>query len=604
MATQAQLQRGRARVRGLHIALAALMMLPSLMPLSRLVGHWLAAQVTVIVQGFQGAQPQVRQAVSGVGGHVVQSISVINGVVATVPADSIAALQTAPGVREVSPDGRVHMQSLLTSNQPVSGGAAASVGSLYNTTKETGAQTYWAAGYTGKGVDVAVIDTGAVPVNGLRAAGKLAYGPDISFESQASNLANLDGYGHGTHMAGIIAGRDDNAVAGQYVNEPQLFLGMAPDARIISIKVADAFGNSDVSQVLAAIDWIVQHHADYGLNIRVVNMSFGTDSYQNYLYDPLTFAAETAWHAGVVVVAATGNAGLKTGVLDPADDPYVIAVGAADPNGSSNPATWTVANYSSGGDGARNPDLLAPGGHVGGLRDPGSFVDVHYPSARQDNRLFLGSGTSQAAAVVSGAAALLLSQNANLTPDMVKNLLTSTATPLANTPSQYQGAGAINLNAALTAVPAVAVQAFAPAAGTGTLEGARGSDHITWTSTGTPLQGEYDIFASPVNTTQLANNLTSGGNWIGGSFNGVAWTGSAFATMTLGDGSWSGPAWSTVQWTNGSWSNGSWSNGSWSNGSWSNGSWSNGSWSNGSWSNGSWSNGSWSNGSWSTGSWS
>ena len=594
--------RARGQVRGLFVALAALMMIPSLMPLSRLVGHWLAAEVSVVVQGFGGGQAAVQQAVRDADGHVVRSISIINGVAAAVPADSVSWLRQAPGVREVSPDAPVHMQSMLgTDSSGATGNASGDMGSLYNTTLMTGAQAYWAAGYTGQGIDVAVIDTGAVPVNGLHAAGKLIYGPDLSFDSQSPSLRYLDAFGHGTHMAGIIGGRDDNAVPGQYVNQPTEFLGMAPDARIVSIKVGDVQGDTDVSQVLAAIDWVVQHHADAGLNIRVVNMSFGTDSYQSYLYDPLTFAAETAWHAGVVVVGATGNRGWKTGVLDPADDPYVIAAGASDDNGTATTADDTVAAYSSGGDGNRNPDLVAPGAHVVSLRDAGSVIDQNYPTARVVSRLFRGSGTSQASAVVSGAAALLLSQNPALTPDQVKALLTSTATHLANAPASDQGAGELNLRAALTAVPALAVQAFAPAMGTGSLDGSRGS--VVISQNGVALRGEMDIFASPVNTTALASNLVNGGDWIGGSFNGVMWTGAGWGTVLTNDG-YSAQAWASTTWTNGSWSNGSWSNGSWSNGSWSNGSWSNGSWSNGSWSNGSWSNGSWSGNDWSNASWS
>ncbi len=597
----ATLPRVRARTRGWYVALAVLLMLPSLLPLSRLAAHWVADEVSVIVRGFHGQSAAVRQAVSDVDGHVVRQISIIDGVVATVPADSVAALGRRPGVLEVTPNVRVRMQSLLSSSSSPTGNATGDAGSLYNTTIMTGAQSYWAAGYTGQGVDVALIDTGVVPVNGLRAAGKVVFGPDLSFDSQNAALHDLDGYGHGTHMAGIIGGRDDSATAGSYVNDPNDFIGMAPDARIVSIKVGDSLGNADVSEVLAAIDWVVQHHADPGLNIRVVNMSFGTDSYQNYVYDPLTFAAETAWHAGVVVVAATGNAGVKTGVLDPADDPYVIAVGAADTKGTVSTADDTVASYSSGGDGYRNPDLVAPGGHIVGLRDPGSYIDDNFPTARVVSRLFKGSGTSQASAVVAGAAALLISQNPTLTPDQVKYLLTSTATPLANTPSQYQGAGEINLRGALTAVPAAAVQAFAPSAGTGSLEGARGSVHLTWGTV--PLQGEIDIFGSPVNTTQLAQNLTNGGDWVGGSFNGVVWTGAGWGTLATADG-WSAQAWANNSWSNNSWSNNSWSNNSWSNNSWSNNSWSNNSWSNNSWSNNSWSNNSWSNNSWSNYSWS
>src|SRR5258707_4460096 len=108
----AQLQHGRGRARGLYTALAVLMMLPSLMPLSRVVGHWLAAQVSVIVQGFRGDEAAVQQAVSGVGGHVVRTIGIIDGVSATVPADSLGALGRSAGVREVSPNASVRMQSV------------------------------------------------------------------------------------------------------------------------------------------------------------------------------------------------------------------------------------------------------------------------------------------------------------------------------------------------------------------------------------------------------------------------------------------------------------------------------------------------------------
>jgi serine protease AprX len=579
-------RRTHTRTRLLCVALAALLLVPALSPVTRLLGHWLGAQISVIVRGQQGGDAQLRQAVGSVDGHVVRSLGIVDGVVATVPVDSAASLRGRPGVLEVTPNLPVHMQSLL------SGGnwnATNDLGSLYNTTQVTGAQAYWSAGYTGQGIDVAVIDSGAVPVNGLHAPGKLVYGPDLSFDSQAPNLTDLDTFGHGTHMSGIIAGRDDKAVPGAYAGDSSDFIGMAPDARIVSIKVADSQGNSDVSQVLAAIDWVVVHHADAGYNIRVVNMSFGTDSYQSYVYDPLAYAAETAWHAGVVVVGATGNRGWKTGVLDPADDPYLIAVGSSDNSGTAGTADDTVSTFSSGGDGNRNPDLVAPGAHVVSLRDPGSYIDVNHPSARVAGRFFRGSGTSQAAAVVS--------QNPLLTPDQVKNLLTSTATPLANAGAVLQGAGELNLRGALTAVPAIAAQAFAPATGTGSLDGARGSARLSWG--GVALQGEVDVFGLPFDAAQAAQALSAGTIWNAGLFDGVVWTAGGWGTLLTADGTWSGTAWNETAWSNNSWSNNSWSNNSWSNNSWSNNSWSNNSWSNNSWSNNSWSNNSWSSAGWS-----
>src|ERR671935_1720961 len=202
-----------------------------------------------------------------------------------------------------------------------------------------GAQAWWNAGYTGRGVDVAVIDSGVAPVAGLDAPDKVVYGPDLSLESQAPNLANLDTYGHGTFMAGLIAANGAD------------YQGVAPDARIISLKVATADGGADVTQVIAAVDWVVQHAHDPGLNIRVINLSYGTNSKQSAGVDPLAFAVEQAWKHGIVVVAAAGNSGYQRGnnapgLADPAYDPYVIAVGGSDSMGTASTNDDRVGSYS------------------------------------------------------------------------------------------------------------------------------------------------------------------------------------------------------------------------------------------------------------------
>lgn len=157
----------------------------------------------------------------------------------------------------------------------------------------TGAASFWDDGYIGTGIDVAVIDSGVVPVNGLTYPGKVINGPDLSFESQAENLIYQDTFGHGTHMAGMIAGHDDRASEVKRGNTAH-FLGMAPGARIVNVKVADSAGAVDVTQMIAAIDWVVQHRNDNGMNIRVLNLSYGTDGFQNYAIDPLTDAVERA----------------------------------------------------------------------------------------------------------------------------------------------------------------------------------------------------------------------------------------------------------------------------------------------------------------------
>src|SRR5262249_31764793 len=149
-----------------------------------------------------------------------------------------------------------------------------------------------------------------------------------------------------------------------------VYKGMAPDARIVSVKVATADGGTDVVQVIAAIDWVVQHRTDNGLNIRVLNLSYGTNSLQDSRVDPLAFAAEQAWKQGLVVAAAAGNTGYQTGrgapgMADPAYDPYVIGVAAADTMGTLNVKDDVVASYSasSSGGNAKRPDFAAPGSH-------------------------------------------------------------------------------------------------------------------------------------------------------------------------------------------------------------------------------------------------
>ena len=166
-------------------------------------------------------------------------------------------------------------------------------------------------GLTGRGVDVALVDSGVADVPGL--AGHVVAGPDLSLEA-GTYAQDVDGFGHGTHLAGIIGGK-----------APGL-LGVAPAARIVSVKVADRFGNADVSQVIAGIDWVVENAHTDGRDIRILNLAFGTDSRQDYVLDPLAYAAEVAWRSGIVVVVSAGNDGrLSAGLSDPASDPFVLA---------------------------------------------------------------------------------------------------------------------------------------------------------------------------------------------------------------------------------------------------------------------------------------
>jgi serine protease AprX len=451
---------------------------------------------------------------------------------------------------------------------------AGDANSMVNTTTYVGAHAWWNAGYTGKGIDVAVIDTGVAPVAGLDGASKVVYGPDLSLESQAPNLANYDTYGHGTFIAGLIGGND--GTTGGYK-------GIAPDARIVSLKVGTADGGADVTQVIAAIDWVVQHAHDPGFNIRVLNLSYGTNSSQPAGVDPLAYAAEQAWKHGIVVVAAAGNSGYQgkagvTTIADPAYDPFIMAVGASDSMGTVSTSDDLVAPFSAGSSckTCRIPDILAPGTHLQGLRVQNSYLDAVHPEGVIDSRFFRGSGTSEAAALVSGATALVLQRYPNLTPDAVKRYFQQNGLRLSGTESA-QGGGEMRLGTMFTtAPPTTYVQKLPPASGAGTIEGARGQDHLT--ADGVTLTGEQDIFGHPIKTSSLASAEAAGSTWSGGDWNGSTWSGSTWSGSTWSGSTWSGSTWSGSTWSGSTWSGSTWSGSSWSGSTLSGSTWSSGSW--------------------------
>jgi len=468
--------------------------------------------------------------------------------------------------------------------------------SMQNITAGDGAQDWWNTGLTGQGVDVALIDTGVAPVPALSGDGKIVNGPDLSFESQSPSLRYLDTNGHGTFMAGIIGGND---------GQDGGYRGVAPDSRILSVKVADADGGVDVSQVIAAIDWVVQHRYDNGMDIRVINLSYGTDSTQPYQIDPLAFAVEQAWKAGIVVVTAAGNTGIGSGLADPAYDPMLIAVGAADTMGTAAMSDDRPASFSATARACRPwncqpPTLLAPGTHLQGLRDPGSYIDQNNPNAALGDLYFRGSGTSEAAAYVTGAVALLLQEYPDLTPDQVKEMLVASADRLHGYPLLWQGAGELDLNDLLsTRIPRGhhwLEPHGRPASGAGSLELSRGTDHLSMD--GVVLQGEQDIFGQPFDSRAMAALEAAGSSWSGGMWNGSTWTGSSWSGSSWSGSSWSGSSWSGSSWSGSSWSDLIWSGSSWSGSSWSGSSWSGSSWSGSSWSGSDWASDQWLGASW------
>jgi serine protease AprX len=506
------------------------------------LGAWIAPAVTnpslasdvatdtsVIVQGTSAAA--VRAAVAAHHGKVTQDLWIVNGVAADVPAGELAALAAEPGVTQVSPNAPVNVQATPS---PLHAASA-----VYP--KVVGADRLWSEGVDGEGVTVAVVDTGIEPVADL--SGRVIGGVDFS----GGNNPYDDEFGHGTFVAGIIAG-NGAASGGAYK-------GVAPKAKLVSIKIAGKNGASDITHVLAAIQWAVSFRHDYG--IRVLNLSLGTDSTQPYMLSPLDGAVERAWDAGIVVTVSSSNKGPGAGtVTKPADDPLVITVGALDDKGTPGRGDDIMAGFSGQGptaaDGLNKPDLVASGRSVIGLRAPGSKVDAAYPGSRVGSAYFKGSGTSFATAVASGSVALLLEQEPNLTPDQIKARLLGTAAPGPVGNANVDGHGSLDAYAAAHAGTFdSANQGVVRSLGSGSLQLDRGSLQVN-IQVGGLLDPVFQLL-TPV-LKLVVGNLTaqntvfdqlayftsewSGSAWYGSAWYGSAWYGSA----------WYGSAWYATAW--------------------------------------------------------
>jgi serine protease AprX len=423
------------------------------------------------------------------------------------------------------------------------------------------ADSVWPYLMTGKGVGVALIDTGVTPVAGLK-SGNVVNGPDLSLESQDPTKRYLDGFGHGTHLAGIIAGRESAPTVDN-------FTGIAPDVKLTSVKVGASNGAVDVTQTIAAIDWVIQHKNDDPKNpIRIINLAYGTDGVQDYKLDPLTHAVENAWRAGIVVVVAGGNDGVTAKLANPAQDPYVIAVGASDTKNSPDRTDDSVAGFTSRGTSTRRVDMVAPGRSIVSLRVPGSHIDTNYAAARVGTRFFRGSGSSQAAAIASGSIALLLQSRPSLTPDQVKTMLKTTTRPLINPATVDQGVGMLNIYQAYQSLtPPTITQTWAKSTGKGTFEKARGTFHIS--DNGVQLTGENDVFG-PISAATWATQSSAKTAWkADGTWQGHGYTGTAWGVSAAGLPSWLGRAWSGRAWSGRAWSTGSWSGVAWLGDAWS-----------------------------------
>jgi serine protease AprX len=377
-------------------------------------------QVTVIVQLRRGVDPETaRQLVEAAGGEVVGELPIINGLVAKLPARKAKALVRHSGVRAVSLNAKTKPQTLVNFDPN-------KMATAYNQSAKS--SNLW-SNATGKGVGVAVIDTGIA-------------GDQPSFRTSQTNGASrvvqsvvtnpnattaTDTYGHGTHVAGIIAGNDgyrpkSDPLFGKYA-------GAAPDANLVSIKAGDDDGDATVLDVIYGLQFAIDHKADY--NIRVVNLSLESSDPQSYKTDPLDAAVEAAWFNGIVVVAAAGNRGTAGDAVKyaPGNDPYVITVGAVDDKNTKGVTDDLITSWSSRGttqDGFSKPDLYAPGAHIVSTLAPNSAFASMCPSCVRDGAYIQAGGTSMAAPIISGIVADILEKRPTWTPNQVKGALLKT----------------------------------------------------------------------------------------------------------------------------------------------------------------------------------
>jgi serine protease AprX len=390
--------------------------------LERLAHSYPTRRVEVIVQLERSTAFSVaKRMIWSLGGtQSGRPVQIIHALPATISAQAAYELAQEPGIHAVTLNGKVSPSAVTID-------PAALLTSYNDSVQSPGA---WRKPYTGKGVGVAVIDTGI--------AGDLA-----DFRTSQSNAASrvivsavtnpyaryaTDTYGHGTHVAGIIAGNGANRPASDPLYGD--YAGVAPEANLVSVKTSDEKGEATILDVIYGLQFVVDYRSTY--NIRVANLSLESSVAQSYKIDPLDAAVESAWLKGVVVVAAAGNRGSALDAVNyaPGNDPYAISVGAVDDQGTKNTSDDALASWSSRGvtqDGFLKPEIVAPGARIVSNLAPRSDFASMCNSCIVDGEYIRAGGTSMAAPMVAGAAAVMLEAYPAMTPNQVKGAIVATA---------------------------------------------------------------------------------------------------------------------------------------------------------------------------------
>lgn len=377
---------------------------------------------------------------------------------------------------------------------------------------------------------IAVVDSGITNVAGglSNSAGSSRLLKSVSMVSASTSSA---AYGHGSMVASIAA------------NQNAGYAGAAPRAKIVSVKVLDGNGVGTKSDIVAACDWILQNKDLY--NIRVANFSLNAGG-ESFRYDALDRAVESLWFNGIVVVVAAGNFAINGAQSDvgyaPANDPFVITVGASDVNGTASASNDFAAPWSAWGftqDGFRKPEVAAPGRYMNGSVPTGAALLTQFPWRVVAPNYMWMSGTSFSAPVVAGLAASLLAKNPSWTPDQVKGaIMERVSVPTGYGSTGALGVGVVNGAAALSsygqANPNLALNRY-----------------VFWNG----ATGRYEFNA---------------GQWYAAASSNPAWNAASWSSASWSSASWSSASWSSASWSSASWSSASWANASWANASWAN----------------------------------
>ncbi len=444
----------------------------------------------------------------------------VQGASAELTGKQLLKLARMPGISAIMPDAPVRLAGFLTNSQlwPFVSGVAEAWPAV-------------AFGRLPQPPTIAIVDSG-IDTSRPDFDGRVI--KQVTISSLPGNSAG-DGYGHGTFVAGIAAGSASG------------YAGAAPSAKLLSLDVMDDQGMAMTSDVIAAADWIYQNRLTY--NIRVANFSLHSTAPASVFWDPLDRAVEKLWFSGVVVVAASGNYavnGQASGVLyAPGNDPFIITVGANDPEGTIGTrddiaAPWSAYGYTL--DGFAKPEIAAPGRYMVGPTSPTSTLALTRPASVVAPGYIQLSGTSFAAPVVAGSAALLLALHPEWTPDQVKGalMLSARATPSAAPLSM--GVGEVDVSRAVKLTdppnPNLALDQFL---------------------TVDPTGGSTPVF----DTASWGSAARTDASWGAASWGAASWGAASWGAASWGTASWGTASWGTASWGAASWGAASWGTASW-----------------------------------------